>query len=365
MLHSGPLSDRRVQIGAATDPAGEGAHHAGVPAPEPAHVIAEAAVPFRPPALGERAHLVGAGDVPGLGDELGVAEDRVLGDALEQGGIGEHAAVHVPAEHRGEIEAEAVDVHLHDPVAQGVEDEVADDRVRRVDRLPRAGEVAIEALVGVQPVVDRVVDAPEPHRRSQLVAFARVVEDHVEDHFETRPVKGADHLLELQHLRAVLVDARVRGLGSEEAEGIVAPEVLQALARARVDPRQGVLVEFLDGHQLDRGDPQIFQVRDLLDQAAVRPGESDAAAGIDGVAADVELVDDRRCPRVAEGLVTLPVEVRVGDDALRGGRRVVDLGQGQVRLRRGRIVAHGGVEIAARQRARSRWRRDPPRACSD
>ena len=80
--------------------------------------------------------LIGAGGIPGLGDELGVAEDRILGDALQQGRVGQHAAVAIAAEHRGEIEAEAVDVHLHHPVAQRVEDEVADDRMRRVDRCP-------------------------------------------------------------------------------------------------------------------------------------------------------------------------------------------------------------------------------------
>ena len=125
-------------------------------------------------------------------------------------------------------------------------------------------------------------------------------------------VEGPDHLLELQHLRAVLADAGVRSLGREEAERIVAPEVLQALARCRIDPRDIVLVELLDRHQLDRGDAQVLQVRNLLDQAAIRPGKSDAGTGMDGIAAHVELVDDGRCPGVAERLVALPVEVRRG-----------------------------------------------------
>ena len=51
-------------------------------------------------------------------------------------------------------------------------------------------------------------------------------------------VEGPDHLLELQHLRAVRADAGVGGLGSEEADRIVPPVVLQALACERVDPRQ-------------------------------------------------------------------------------------------------------------------------------
>ena len=118
MLHSGPLPDRAVEVGAAADAAGEAADHPRVAPPEPAHVVAEAAVPLGPAALGERADLIGAGGVPGLGDELGVAEDRILGDALEQGRVRQHAAAAIAAEHRREIEAEAVHVHLDDPVAQ-------------------------------------------------------------------------------------------------------------------------------------------------------------------------------------------------------------------------------------------------------
>ena len=110
-----------------------------------------------------------------------------------------------------------------------------------------------------------------------------------------------------------------------------------------------VLVELLDGHQLDRGDAQVLQVRNLLDQTAIRPRESGRRrSGSIGVAAHVELVDDRRCPGVAERLIALPVEIRVGDDALRRGGRIVDLGEGQVLLGRRRIVADGGAKIATR-----------------
>ena len=187
MLHSGPFPGSVIQIGAAADPAGEAAHHSFVPPPEPAHVVAKMAVPFRPAAVGEAAHLIGAGGIPGFGDQLRVAQDRILGDAFQQGRVGQDVAVTVAAEHRGEVEAEAVDVHLHHPVAQRVEDEVAHHRMRRIDRLSRAGEVAVEALVVVQPVVDRVVDPAKADRRPQLVAFDRVVENDVEDHLDALP----------------------------------------------------------------------------------------------------------------------------------------------------------------------------------
>ena len=64
------------------------------------------------------------------------------------------------AERRREIEAEAVDVHLLDPVAQRIHDELQHARVPHVQRVAAAGVVHVVArVVGDQPVVDRVVDA--------------------------------------------------------------------------------------------------------------------------------------------------------------------------------------------------------------
>ena len=108
--------------------------------------------------------------------------------------------------------------------------------------------------------------------------------------------------------------------------------------------RQLALVELLDRHQLHRGHAEILQVRYLLDQAAICPRKSDAGAGMDGVAAHMKLVDDGRLPGVAERLVALPVEIRVGDDALRRGGGVIDLGQGQVFLRARRDRSREPVE---------------------
>ena len=149
--------DRRCRPGA-----WRGRRHAGVAAHEAAHVVAELAVPLGPALTGgERAHLVEAGGVPGLGDELGVGEHRILGDALEHRRVGQHLAVLAAAEDRGEVEAEAVDVHLRHPVAQAVDDQLADDRVVAVERVAAAGEVAVGAGLGIEQVVDGVVEPRE------------------------------------------------------------------------------------------------------------------------------------------------------------------------------------------------------------
>ena len=145
------------------------------------------AIPFRPAAVGEASDLICAGGIPSLGDQLRVAQDRVLSDTLQQRRVRQDVAAAVAAEHRGEIETEAIDMHFHHPVTQRVEDEITHHRMRRVDRLSRAGEVTIKALVVIEPVVNRIVDSPKTDRRPQLVAFDRVVENYVKDDLDARP----------------------------------------------------------------------------------------------------------------------------------------------------------------------------------
>ena len=117
----------------------------------------------------------------------------------------------------GQVEAEAVDVHLGDPVAQAVHDELQDARVLHVERVAAAGEVHVVARVlRRQPVVGGVVDAAHRQRRPQLVALGGVVVDHVEDHLDAGGVQRPHHHLELLH--RLLRGARGRHSGGRGAK---------------------------------------------------------------------------------------------------------------------------------------------------
>src|SRR3954447_13817620 len=93
--------------------AGKLAEQAAFAAPVAPHGLAVDVVPFRP-AGREAADLVAAEpDVPWLRNELHIRQHRVLADRREEGRVlieSRH-----PAERRGEIEAEAVDVEDLDP----------------------------------------------------------------------------------------------------------------------------------------------------------------------------------------------------------------------------------------------------------
>ena len=155
-------------------------------------------------------------------------------------------------------------------------------------------------------------------------------------------MEAADHLLELEHLRARFLHAGVGRLGREEAERIVPPIVLEPLACLWIYPPEVALVEFLDRHQFHGSHAEVFQIRYLLDQTAIRPWKGRSGAGMSGVTAHMEFIDDRRFPGTAEWLIALPIKIRVRDDALRRAIRIVGFGEGQILLRRRRIVPKGG-----------------------
>ena len=123
--------------------------------------------------------------------------------------------VQLARQRAGEIEAEAVDVHLDDPVAQAVHDELQHARVAHVQRVAAAGEVHVVARVVRRAAGSRTL-LSMPRSESvgpEVVAFGRVVVDDVEDHLDAGGVQRADHRLELAHgfeRRAATREARRR-----------------------------------------------------------------------------------------------------------------------------------------------------------
>src|SRR4030095_6376680 len=122
-----------------------------------------------PPARREIAHLIAAfAEVPRLGDELDLGDDRVLMDHVEEGGEAIHV-VELTGEGRGEVEAETVHVHLEDPVAQAVHDQLEGAGMGHVEGVAAPRVVhAVAGAVRDQPVVGGVVDAAEGQGRGKL-----------------------------------------------------------------------------------------------------------------------------------------------------------------------------------------------------
>ena len=142
-----------VEVARAGEAPRELADEAAVAFPVRAHRVAVLVVPLGP-AGREIADLVAAlAEVPRLGDQLDLRDHGVLAHDVEERAEAVDF-VQLARERRGEVEAEAVDVHLGHPVAQRVHDELQHARVAHVERVAAAGEVDVRARVlGVEPVV--------------------------------------------------------------------------------------------------------------------------------------------------------------------------------------------------------------------
>ena len=318
-----------VEVGAAGESIREVGEPALVAPPVVAHGVAVATVPLRPQDR-EVADLVPAfADVPRLGDQLHLAHDRILLDDVEERRQ-PIDVVQLPGERRSEVEAEAVDVHLRDPVAQAVHQELEDVRMAHVQAIAAAGVVhAVARRVGDLPVVGRVVDPAEGERRAQVIPLGGVVVDHVEDHLDAGGMERAHHGLELSHRRAIGAAARIGVVGREEPDRIVAPVVAQPPTNQRV-----LSHELMDGQQLDGRHAERQQMLDR--RWARQPRERPALVGghrrmRGGEALHVDLVHDRLVPGGARRPIAGPVERRVDDDGARRERRAVVVVPPQIR----------------------------------
>ena len=280
-----------VDVRGAGQPQGGPLGEALVPLEVAADIVPIAAIPLRPPIPGgEGAHLIQPARVPGLGDELHVAQNGVEGQGLEQGGIAHGGTVLAAAQDGGQIEAEAVDAVGGHPVAQAVQNHLPDDGVVAVHGVAAAGEVVI-LPVGGEQIVDVVVKALEGEEGAFFVALGGVVEHHVQIDLDAPAVASLNQPFELVALPVELGGGGVAGVGSEKADGAVAPVVVKGVSVHL--PVVLHLIKLENGHQLDGVDPQLLQVVQLLHQAGKGAGVGYAGGGVLGKAPDMELVDDQ------------------------------------------------------------------------
>lgn len=212
-----------------------------------------------------------AARIPSLGDELDIPQDRILRDLLKKRRVIENLTVIPPSEDRGKVKPEPVDVRFHHPIAQTIDDIVADDGMVTVERVAAAREVAKPARA-VQQVVDRVIQTAEVEGAAAITALGGVVEHDIENDFDTNPMQLADHGLEVVDLAARAGPGAVRLFGRKKTNRVLAPVVLQLLTGNIVVPRVVPRVEFLNRHELHRSHAEFEQVGNLFYEPAEGSG---------------------------------------------------------------------------------------------
>jgi hypothetical protein len=257
----------------------------------------------------------------------------------------------------GEVEPEAVDVHVEHPVPQAVHNQLQHCWAPHVQRVPAAGEIHVVArVVADQPVVRRVVDPFERQRRAQVIALCSVVVDHVEDDLEPRGVQRAHHPLELAHAACRCIRCRQPSLRREVADGVVAPVVRQPLF---FEMPIGRVV--MHRHQLHCRDADSFQVVDRVFRRQRFVGAAQTLRNVRVALrepAHVHLVDDRVVPRRARRPIVAPRERGIHDGREGRQRGVVARVHGEVFI----TMAHRCIRTSRRPTgsdARPTSRMDP------
>ena len=236
-------------------------------------------------------------------------------------------------------------MHLDHPITERGQDVVSYHGMVGVDGIASPGIVFVVAFVARQHVEDRVIHPTETERRSQFVSLCRMIEHHVQNHFDAGAVKGPDHFLELQLLLTQTSRVAIGSFGRKERCGIVSPVVPQRLPCLRITARDRSFIELLHGHQFHSGHSQSLEIGNLLHQAAVGSRMIRARLRVNGKAANMRFVNDGLRPATPEGLVSTPLEGLVDKNAFRHRPGIIQLRESQVLLRRQWVVSECRCKI--------------------
>src|SRR4051794_26032966 len=118
-----PATVALVKVAATGETIAQLSHANGVATPEATPGVTVFVIPFGP-AHRKVANLIAVfADIPRLGDELHLGDNRILVDDIKER---RHIARPVTSTHEGgcQVEAESVDTHLGDPVTQAIHDQL-------------------------------------------------------------------------------------------------------------------------------------------------------------------------------------------------------------------------------------------------
>src|SRR6516162_1523159 len=129
----------------------------------------------------------------------------------------------VARQDRRKIEAEAVHMHLGHPVTQAVQNEPAHDRLIGVERIATTTVIGVTGLIVLKDVIEIIGQTAIARRWPGRAALRGVIEDDVEDNFESGAVERFDHIPKfIEDSEWVLLRA-VRVMRHEERNRLVAP----------------------------------------------------------------------------------------------------------------------------------------------
>ena len=164
--------------------------------------------------------MAAGSDIPGLGNQLEVTQQRILLYRLQQRCPGIETVI-ASRKRSCEIETKSVHASCFRVVTQDIHRETEHCRLIECERVATTGVVDIARGVTCDaPIVGRVVEATQRDGRPERIAFAGVIEDDVENYLDAGAVQRC-------HTRGKFIDASgcKPWIGDEQRTGVVAPVI--------------------------------------------------------------------------------------------------------------------------------------------
>src|SRR5215472_15768390 len=170
----------RVKITAAGQAAGQFCNRTAIAFPKTPDTIAIFAIPLGPQHRKITYLIAPRSKVPGLGQQFRLRDNWILVDDVEE----RRQAIDFPAfagQRTGQVKAEPIDVHLHEPVAQAIHDELKNVWIGNIETVAAAGEINITPAVLGKAVTGRIVDTAHGQCGAAMVRLGGVVVNDIEN----------------------------------------------------------------------------------------------------------------------------------------------------------------------------------------
>src|SRR4029077_8029578 len=102
-------------------------------------------------------------------------------------------------------------MHLLDPITEAVHNHPADDRIVRIECVAGAAVIRVVGTILFENVIGSVAQTAKTEGWPVLVAFGGVIEDNIENEFDTRAMERLNHIPELVQ-RPEWIPSRAVGL---------------------------------------------------------------------------------------------------------------------------------------------------------
>ncbi len=174
-------------------------------------------------------------------------------------------------EHACKIKTETIYVHFSDPILETVFYKCTHKGVIAVDGIPTAGVIMVDTAIMPVEVVCNIISKPlKIDCWTFSASFRSMVEDHIEDYTDVRPMKRLYHVSEFHTLAALQGFYAVTGMRREKTMRVVTPVVFQSEVGSTF--RHSLFIECHNRHKLNMRYAERLKIRNLLYNAAKCPG---------------------------------------------------------------------------------------------